>query len=267
MKFQLKKSVKAQKGFTLVELSVVVLVAGLMLTAVMKGQSVLETARAQKMSNDIKNIEALIGNYETAKGRLPGDCNSDGLIGVNLNTATGSGTILGTLDYASTADKQTARALLYSNSGAATTVGSGTAGPELHCPPVSGVIGQEADANIWVNDLRAGNFIGVNTVPRLFAKHIGEDMTFVGTWTDATTAENYNAMTLVNVPASIAQRVVFSINGSDSTTDMGQMRVFNTGTTGTYVANAFTGTTTGSVVNLVYFYRNQPRSAANVTGS
>jgi hypothetical protein len=92
-------------------------------------------------------------------------------------------------------------------------------------------------------------------------------MTFVGTWTDATTAENYNAMTLVNVPASIAQRVVFSINGSDSTTDMGQMRVFNTGTTGTYVANAFTGTTTGSVVNLVYFYRNQPRSAANVTGS
>jgi prepilin-type N-terminal cleavage/methylation domain-containing protein len=68
MKLQLKKSVKAQKGFTLVELSVVVLVAGLMLTAVMKGQSMLETARAQKMSSDIKNIEALIGHYETAAG-------------------------------------------------------------------------------------------------------------------------------------------------------------------------------------------------------
>jgi prepilin-type N-terminal cleavage/methylation domain-containing protein len=267
MKFQLKKSAKAQKGFTLVELSVVVLVAGLMLTAVMKGQSMLETARAQKMSNDIKNIEALIGNYETAKGRLPGDCNSDGLIGVNLNTATGSGTQLANLAYASTVASQTARAILYSNDGAATVVGAGTAGNEFHCPPVSGDMAQEANANIWVNDLRAGNFIGVNTVPRLFAKHIGEDMTFVGTWTDATTGENYNAMTLVNVPATMAQRVMQSINGSDSTTDMGQMRVFNTGTTGTYVANAFTGTTTGSVVNLVYFYRNQPRSAANVSGS
>jgi hypothetical protein len=28
----------------------------------------LETARAQKMSSDIKNIEALIGHYETAAG-------------------------------------------------------------------------------------------------------------------------------------------------------------------------------------------------------
>jgi prepilin-type N-terminal cleavage/methylation domain-containing protein len=267
MKFKLKKSVKAQKGFTLVELSVVVLVAGLMLTAVMKGQSMLETARAQKMSNDIKNIEALIGNYETAKGRLPGDCNSDGLIGVNLNS--GDGTLLTNLTYASTVSDQSARAILYSNTGAATTAATSVTdvGPELHCPAVSGAAANEANANVWVNDLRSGNFIGVNTVPRLFAKHIGEDMTFVGTWRDTTTGENYNAMTLANVPANIAQRVMQSINGSDSTTDMGQIRVFNTAAAGTYVANAFTGTTTGSVVNLVYFYRNQPRSAANVTGS
>ena len=57
MKFTFKKSAKAQKGFTLVELSVVVLVAGLMLTAVMKGQTLVESARAQKLLNDIKNIE------------------------------------------------------------------------------------------------------------------------------------------------------------------------------------------------------------------
>jgi prepilin-type N-terminal cleavage/methylation domain-containing protein len=269
MKFKLKKSVKAQKGFTLVELSVVVLVAGLMLTAVMRGQSMLETARAQKLANDIKNIEALIGNYETAKGRLPGDCNSDGLIGVNLND--GDGTILTTLTYASTAPFQLARAILYSNSGVATTAATGVEGSiignELHCPAVAGTAANEANANIWVNDLRAGNFIGVNTVPRLFAKHIGEDMVFVGTWRDTLTAENYNAMTLANVPANIAQRVMFNINGSDSTTDMGQMRVFNAAASGTYLTNAFTGTTTGSVVNLVYFYRNQPRSAANVSGS
>lgn len=266
MKFQLKKSVKAQKGFTLVELSVVVLVAGLMLTAVMKGQSMMETARAQKMSNDIKNIEALIGSYETAKGRLPGDCNSDGLIGVNLNTA-GATTALSTLTYASNIADQTTRALLYSNSGAATTSALTVAGPEFHCPAVAGLVAMETNANIWVNDLRAGNFIGVNTVPRLFSKHIGEDMVYVGTWTDTLTGENYNAMTLANVPANMAQRIMKSINGSDSTTNMGQMRVFDNVASGTYVSDAFAGATSGSVVNLVYFYRNQPRSAANAVSS
>ena len=265
MNYLSKKGAKAQKGFTLVELSVVVLVAGLMLTAVMKGQSMLETARAQKMSNDIKNIEALIGNYETAKGRLPGDCNSDGLIGGNLNALAGS--VIANLAYGSTVTEQAARALMYSNSGAATTAATGTLTGEMHCPATSGVSTQESDANIWINDLRAGNFIGVNTVPRLFAKHIGEDMTYVGTWRDAATAEDYNAMTLVNVPANMAQRVMFSINGSDSTTDMGQVRVFNTGASGTYIASAFDGANKGSTVNLVYFFRNQPRVAANGTGT
>jgi len=38
MIFTKRKSLETQKGFTLVELSMVVLVAGLLLTAVMKGQ-------------------------------------------------------------------------------------------------------------------------------------------------------------------------------------------------------------------------------------
>jgi len=63
MNFFKSKSVRAQKGFTLVELSIVVLVAGLMLAAVMQGQSMLEGSRAQKLLHDIKNIEALIGQH------------------------------------------------------------------------------------------------------------------------------------------------------------------------------------------------------------
>ena len=52
-----------------------------------------------------------------------------------------------------------------------------------------------------------------------------------------------------------------SINGSDSTTNVGQIRVIDTASlTGAYVSDAFVGTTAGSVVNLVYFFRNQPRS-------
>ena len=253
---------KAQKGFTLVELSAVILIAGLLLTAVMKGQSMLETARAAKLLNDVKNIEALLGSFETAKGRLPGDCNADGLIGVALNTVAGI-TNTGTpaaLSYATTAAGQVSRGELYSFSGAA-TVANLAAGNDTHCPAVAGVAPAETNVNIWVNDLRANQFIGSNTVPRLFAKHIAEDMIFVGAFFDTNSAEVYNAMTIANVPAGMAQRVMKSINGSDSTTDMGQIRVIDKTTGATYVSDAFAGTTTGSVVNLVYFYRNQPRKA------
>jgi len=256
-----KKNAKAQKGFTLVELSVVILIAGLMLTAVMKGQSMLETARASKLVNDIKNIEALLGNFETAKGRLPGDCNADGIIGVALNTVTGitnTGTPVA-LSYATTAAAQVGRGEAYSFSGAG-SVAALVAGNDTHCPAVAGVAAAEVNYNIWVNDLRANQFIGSNTVPRLFAKHIAEDMIFVGAFFDTNSAEVYNAMTIANVPAGMAQRVMKSINGSDSTTDMGQMRVIDKTTGATYVADAFAGTTTGSVVNLVYFFRNAPRS-------
>jgi len=255
-----KKNAKAQKGFTLVELSVVILIAGLMLTAVMKGQSMLETARASKLLNDVKNIEALLGTFETAKGRLPGDCNSDGLIGAGLNSVGALVSTVGATAYSLSPIAQTARAELYSFSGAV-TVANLQAGNDTHCPAVAGVAAAETNVNIWVNDLRANNFIGANTVPRLFAKHIGEDMIFVGSFGDAATGETYNAMTIVNVPAGMAQRVMKSINGSDSATDTGQMRVINSTTGNTYVTDAFAGTTTGSVVNLVYFFRNTPRSA------
>ena len=268
MKFQLKKSLKGQKGFTLVELSVVVLVAGLMLTAVMKGQSMLETARAQKFSNEIKNVEALIGTYETATGRLPGDCNGDGLIGTNLGILSGSLVPNASLLYTTTATDQTTRAELYSFDDAAPVANATTASKTSSCAPSGStdvVAASEANVNVWVNDLRNRNIIGVNTVPRLFAKHIGEDMMYVGTWRDSLTGEDFNAMTFANVPADMAQRVMQSINGSTAKTDFGPIRVFAATAgvpSGAYVSDAFAGTTKGSTVNLVYFFRNQPRSAS-----
>lgn len=263
MKVCKAKSTKAQKGFTLVELSVVILVAGLMLTAVMKGQSMLETARASKLLSEVKNVEALLGNFETAKGRLPGDCNGDGLIGFSLNSGA-SNTIATGLSYATTIDAQKTRAELYSFSGLPTTANAGTiaATVDEHCAAAGSVAAVEANANVWVNDLRAHNFIGLNSVPRLFSKHIGEDSIFVGQFGDTATGEFYNAMTLSNVPAPMAQRLMKSINGNDSTTDTGQVRVIDNTTGGTYRSSAFTNAASGSVVNLVYFFRNQPRAGS-----
>ena len=253
MKNLSKKSIKSQKGFTLVELSVVVLVAGLMLTAVMKGQSMLETARAQNLYNDIKNVESLLGQYESVKGRLPGDCNSDGLIGFLLNDSTRFSTV---------AADQATRAELYGDS--AVIVLPNTTGGVLtktvSCPVGTAVASDEANANIWVNDMRTANVLPRNTVPRIFAKHIGEDAVFVGQWFDTTTTESYNAMTLSNVPVDMAQRVMMKINGNDTLTNEGQIRIVDpaaSATAGAYVADGFAGDKKGTV-NLVYFFRNHP---------
>jgi hypothetical protein len=179
-----------------------------------------------------------------------------------LNTST-SQTVTTGLTYGLTAANQVTRAELYSLSGSATAPNA-AAGLDTHCPAVGGVQAAEPDPNIWINDLKANNFIGVNTLNRLFAKHIGEDMIFVGSWGDTASGESYNAMVITNVPAPMAMRFMKSINGSDATTDNGAVRVITGESAGTYVASAFGtgGTAIGSVVNLVYFYRNQPRTAS-----
>ena len=265
MKFAFKRSAKAQKGFTLVELSVVVLVAGLMLTAVMKGQTLVESARAQKLLNDIKNIETSIGEYENLTGRLPGDCNRNGIFDYPLNTGAvsegdASGVAAATYGFAA----NSARGLLYSYSGlplSGAAAGS-AATQDQYCAAVGGAVAAEvgaASAGLWINDLRNAEVINKNTVPRAFAKHIGEDFIFVGSFVDGD--EAYNAMTIANVPYAMAKRVMMKVNGSETITHQGQMRVINATTGATYVENAFAaGDVDSPVVNLVYFYRNQPKA-------
>ena len=250
MKFQLKKSVKAQKGFTLVELSVVVLVAGLMLTAVMKGQSMLEGARAQKLLNDVKNVEALVGQFENQKGRLPGDCDRNGMVDYNLN---GVGyTLAG----------NAARAALYDYTGGALATAATTGGePLAACPDVAALTEVEANTNRWINDLRNANVISRNTTNRLFAKHVAEDFIFLGTWAGSTISggETFNAITVANVPVAMAKRILSSVNGSEVDSDSGQIRVLDSAAAGKIMTSAnFKLLSNNDVVGLIYFYRNQP---------
>ena len=251
MKFSFKKGLKGQKGFTLVELSIVVLVAGLMLTAVMKGQSMIEGARAQKLLNDVKNVEALIGQYSNQKGRLPGDCNRDGVIDFDLNTA-------GAATYG--AATQVARATLYDYSGDALSgVATDATGPLAYCAEVGGsTVTMDQNANRWINDLRNGNVISRNTTNRLFAKHVAEDFIYVGKWaTTPTTTEDFNAITVASVPVAMAKRILMNVNGSETNSDNGQIRVL-TDAGAIEASTTFAPRSNNEVVSLIYFYRNQP---------
>ncbi len=79
MKRNLKSAAK-QRGFTLVEMSVTMAAAGLLFSAVTTGQDLIDQAKATKLINEVKTIETQLQQYAQLKGRLPGDCNADGVI-------------------------------------------------------------------------------------------------------------------------------------------------------------------------------------------
>ncbi len=76
----------SQKGFTLVELAIVLVIIGIILGAVLKGRELINNAKAKRTLNDLRGFEALLLTFYDRYGRLPGDGDKDGLIdGTNLN--------------------------------------------------------------------------------------------------------------------------------------------------------------------------------------
>ncbi|MDP1658496.1 MAG: prepilin-type N-terminal cleavage/methylation domain-containing protein [Methylotenera sp.] len=79
---------KQQAGFTLIELAIVLVIIGLLLGGVLKGQELINSAKVKNMASDFKNIQVYIYGYQDKFRALPGD---DKLASSHLtgaNTAT-----------------------------------------------------------------------------------------------------------------------------------------------------------------------------------
>lgn len=63
----------SERGFTLIELAIVLVIIGIILGAVLKGQDLIINARAKKFINETKAWEISLYNYYDRKGRFPGD--------------------------------------------------------------------------------------------------------------------------------------------------------------------------------------------------
>lgn len=74
---------KQQTGFTLVEIAIVLVIIGLLLGGVLKGQELINSAKVKNLANDFRTIPLFIYGYQDKYKRLPGD--DDGVTG----TATG----------------------------------------------------------------------------------------------------------------------------------------------------------------------------------
>jgi prepilin-type N-terminal cleavage/methylation domain-containing protein len=74
-----------QKGFTLVEMAIVLIIIGIILGAVLKGQDLIVNARAKKLTTTANAWSMLAFAYMDRMGRFPGDGGRNGIIGDQPN--------------------------------------------------------------------------------------------------------------------------------------------------------------------------------------
>jgi prepilin-type N-terminal cleavage/methylation domain-containing protein len=67
---------KQQSGFTLIELAIVLVIIGLLLGGVLKGQELINSAKAKNIIADFKSVQIFIYGYQDKFRALPGDDNN-----------------------------------------------------------------------------------------------------------------------------------------------------------------------------------------------
>jgi prepilin-type N-terminal cleavage/methylation domain-containing protein len=100
-----------QSGFTLVEIAIVLVIIGLLLGGILKGQELINSAKVKNIAQDFKNVPLYIYGYQDRFKALPGD---DPRVATNISGATlattpassqGNGVIDGTWNSTTTTDE------------------------------------------------------------------------------------------------------------------------------------------------------------------
>lgn len=212
--------VRSERGFTLVELAIVLVIIGIILGAVLKGQEQINNAKVKRIQNDIKGFEAMLWTFYDRKNYFPGDCNQDGLIGYNApNNITGdtpSNNTDPTADYC-----------------ASITTG-------------------ENNVNRAFSDMRVANVAPYGQPNILLAKHAYNGYFHIGYATVGGT--NYNAIFIYGIPAWMAKMIDVSIDGVENGAE-GRVRRHDTGDGGA----AWPGdNANNTLVALAYFFDRTP---------
>jgi len=70
-----KKPINSQSGFTLVEIAIVLIIIGLLIGGIIKGQAMIKNAKVKRLVGDVDGMRAAVLTYQDKFGMLPGDEN------------------------------------------------------------------------------------------------------------------------------------------------------------------------------------------------
>jgi prepilin-type N-terminal cleavage/methylation domain-containing protein len=170
-------TIRNSKGFTLVELAIVLVIIGIILGAVLKGQELVNSAKAKRAYNDVRGVTAGVYTYMDKYGlRLPGDDPNAtaALRGAGWVVGTGGTLGNGQIFGAETPGTNAAPGTMFTCAAGATTEGcilwdhlkrsnilAGAVNSTNPVNPYGGTIGV---AYVTVSGL-AANWIGISNVP------------------------------------------------------------------------------------------------------
>ncbi len=264
---------RKQGGFTLVEMSVVLVLAGLLFVGISKGQELVDQAKAKKLVNSVTAVNSQLELFAQAKGRFPGDCDGDGVIdyAADVTPRSDDTTQDRAEEYAFSSELPTIPAdgaeADHQLNGCALT-GSAAAGATTTVT----VTPSETNANVWLNDLKLAGMVSDSAPNRNLAKTINEDFMFVGKITDAGAASaadaEYNAIVIHNVPQWMAMHLAVAINGQDAVANRSRLRSLtrvDSNGDGTYeatwqVVDSDNNAMRDAMVTVAYFFDRVPES-------
>ena len=93
---------RRQSGFTLIEIAIVLVIIGLLLGGILKGQELINSARVKNLAADFRNVPLFIYGYQDKFRALPGDDSAAvahvGTASVTPGAGDGDGIIEGNWD-------------------------------------------------------------------------------------------------------------------------------------------------------------------------
>jgi prepilin-type N-terminal cleavage/methylation domain-containing protein len=91
--------IKGGQGFTLVELALVLVIVGLLITSVLKGEALIQNAKVKKLVNQKESLSAAYYTYYDRYGMYPGDEDHATSPSGDTNNGDGNGQVAGNERY------------------------------------------------------------------------------------------------------------------------------------------------------------------------
>ena len=91
----MKPMYKTQQGFTLVEIAIVLVIIGLLLGGILKGQEMITQAKIKNVIADMSGVSAAMYGYQDRYKALPGDDKKSDRWGLTVPATAGNGIIEG----------------------------------------------------------------------------------------------------------------------------------------------------------------------------